>query len=190
MFVKLEKGAPKIGEVEIFAEVVIVVDIFLLTKNLPELIRLILLILVKSIHGNSTLALTADQYQCLLLLLGELPYIFITTNLALVLGVVFSWDSPRFFFPTILPFPMPDSVVESILQSTTTHSPSSSSTSPVDDPPPPDPPRRSSRATRPPTYLGDYCCSHVQASLSSLSTSLVRSGTFFSLSSFNFLWSF
>ncbi|KAJ4980670.1 hypothetical protein NE237_031507 [Protea cynaroides] len=63
-----------------------------------------------------------------------------------------------------------------------TPSPSSSSTSQMDDPPAPNPPRHSSRATRPPTNLGDYCCSHVQASSLSPLTSLVRSGTFSSLS--------
>ncbi|KAJ4957881.1 hypothetical protein NE237_024992 [Protea cynaroides] len=83
---------------------------------------------------------------------------------------------------TVLPFPVLDFVVESIPHSTTTPSPSSSSTSPMEDPPPPNPLRHSSRATRPPTHLGDYCCSHVQASSSSPSTSLVRSSTFSSIS--------
>ncbi|KAJ4969630.1 hypothetical protein NE237_002729 [Protea cynaroides] len=112
---------------------------------------------IAPIHGSSTPTLTTDQYQCLLLLFGEVTQP-VRANLA---------SSSSQPFNTVLPCRMPDSVIESIPHSTTTPSPSSSSTSPVEDPPPPDPPRHSSRATRPPAHLGDYCCSHIQASSSS-----------------------
>ncbi|KAJ4982218.1 hypothetical protein NE237_033055 [Protea cynaroides] len=106
---------------------------------------------VASIHDTSTPAFTADQYQRLLLLLGEVPQ---PAHPNLV-------GSSSQSANTVLPLPMSDFVVKFVPYSTMKPSPSSSSTSLVNDSPLPDPPRFSSRATYPPTRLCDYCCSHV-----------------------------